>query len=245
MTEHRQAWYGASENGEDRLNQQQALHVFLSIGKSGIDARKLFRDVGNHDGKVSFGDFIGWNQTEKMGKDPTKTAASAFKTAESMFAGFARKKAKCMVAIENDRRALQEVTDAMILPTSRRDAIAKTLHSKQDEYAKLEDFYDKLLEQRAHMQSALKMCPPPRNQVSQLEMCSHSGRRPHSVKSPPPPVVLPRLVKPKSFTSRKCPRTAKFRRPIASTSKVNKEIRLPLGGRHSNHHQRGSQTARF
>jgi len=245
---HRKAWFEIADVGEDRLRLRQVVPFFLSIGRSGIDARKLVRDIGSGDGKVSFVDFVGWDQKERMGTDPTKTAAGAFKTAESMFAGLARKSAKCTAAIEKDRKELQEVLDAMVLPTSRRDAIAKTLRAKQDEYAKLEDFFDKLLEQQAQMQSALQICPPPKNQMRQLEMCAHNGRRPQKMKTPAPPLILPRLVKPKTFVSRKCPRTAKFRRTIASTSEVNKEMFDSLADRRnrsSSSKIKGSQTARF
>ena len=147
--EHKQQWYDIADDG--RLNSQQAQELFNSIGKTGIEARKLFRDAtASPDGKVAFQQFVKWDQKERLGADPTKTAvcaddwlsfvlnsclfsqASAFKAAESMFAGFAKKRTTCNENIAIDRKSIALIDDTMELPTYRRNMIAESLKEKQE-----------------------------------------------------------------------------------------------------------------
>jgi len=257
--EHKQQWYDIADDG--RLNSQQAQELFNSIGKTGIEARKLFRDAtASPDGKVAFQQFVKWDQKERLGADPTKTAASAFKAAESMFAGFAKKRTTCNENIAIDRKSIALIDDTMELPTYRRNMIAESLKEKQAEYAALEDMYDKLLAQQVNMKNMLKGGFPKANHTAQLDMCAHTGRPPSKKPVPPPPVTLPRLVQPKDCTTRKCPRTARFRGNLETTKEVRKQTFSALASSRSSQsgpstnksgspsrptNKSGSQTARF
>lgn len=242
--EHRQQWHDVADD-EGRLSLRTTEKLFASLGKTGIDARKLFRDAhASPQGKVGFADYIKFDQTERLGSDPTKTAASAFKTAESMFRGFAQKRRKCGENIAIDKKNLEEIENALELPTYRRNMIADSLKEKQTEYAAIEDMYDKLLQQQVNMKRMLKGGFPVPHLTNQLAVCAHTGKKPSKKPAPPPPMTLPRLVGPRENLTRKCPRTARYR-GVNTTARINKQTFNSTFTANSLKNASGSQTARF